>query len=187
MPQFVCFILLSARDSLSLLAASSVMCEIVTASDPLTPFPLLQTLCPHLLPTPTPADPPLCSQLLLPHHQFPSLSLLFLWLPHVACVTAVPWPVTEPGTAVKMQSSNHWTTRELPRFPSWRASLVVLRVCECFFFFNPSFTLKNTFISSSVGNGSLAWYWLLGWLLFPLSEMKTFSFLFCCYWGGSYL
>lgn len=63
------------------------------------------------------------------------LCLCSFFVPHVACVTAVPWPVTEPGTAVKIQSSNHWTTRELLDFLLEGASLVVLRVCECFFFF----------------------------------------------------
>lgn len=40
-------------------------------------------------------------------------SYLFIWPRRVSCGTLVPWPDIEPGPpAVKVQSPNHWTTRE---------------------------------------------------------------------------
>ena len=42
----------------------------------------------------------------------------FFWPRHVACGTLVPWPGIEPGPlAVKVQSPDHWTTREVPYKP----------------------------------------------------------------------
>ena len=39
----------------------------------------------------------------------------FFWPRHVACGILVPQPGIEPGpSALKVQSPNHWTTREFP-------------------------------------------------------------------------
>ena len=39
----------------------------------------------------------------------------FFWLHHTACRIIAPQPGTEPGPlAVRLQSPNHWTTREFP-------------------------------------------------------------------------
>ena len=47
-----------------------------------------------------------------------NLSLFFFFWPHLAsCGMLVPQPGIEPGaTAVKAPSTNHWTTREFPKF-----------------------------------------------------------------------
>ena len=120
--QSVCFILLSAHNSLCLLAASSVMCDdhhSIRSFDPLSsPADPLPSSSPN-------PHPNRSSSLLTTASSTSSISFsfLFLWLPRVACMSAVPWPETEPGPwQWKMQNPNHWTTRELPQFPFWRIS-----------------------------------------------------------------
>ena len=44
-----------------------------------------------------------------------SWTWLRLFSPHTACGILVPWPGIKPGpSAVKVQSSSHWTTKEFP-------------------------------------------------------------------------
>ena len=44
------------------------------------------------------------------------MTLFTFWPHHVACGILVPQPGTELGpSAVRVQSSNHWTNREFPR------------------------------------------------------------------------
>ena len=44
-------------------------------------------------------------------------SFFFFWLHHTACRVLVPRPGIEPmPRAVEVQSRNHWTAREVPRF-----------------------------------------------------------------------
>ena len=53
------------------------------------------------------------------HHVF-FCFLVFFWSHHEACGILVPWPGIEPGaSAVKVQSPNHWTTREFPPSYGW--------------------------------------------------------------------
>ena len=59
------------------------------------------------------------------------LLALFFWPCHAASIILVPWPGTEPvPLAVKAQSSNHWTTRELPASLSY-----IFNMLGVFFFY----------------------------------------------------
>ena len=75
---------------------------------------------PYLLPTPTPARYSSFSQPLLPCHRFPSLSPSSLAALRGLCACSSLIRDWTRATAVKEKSPSHWTTRELPRFPSWR-------------------------------------------------------------------
>ena len=72
--------------------------------------------------------------------------LSFFFFGSVACGILVPWPAIEPGPmAVKVQSPNHWTTRELPGRGQFKSNFHTFQrpIITCWWKLSNSLSMKR--------------------------------------------